>query len=258
MAEIFITETQGGFKPQTSMLDAPYMFETSIVKGAVFYLPFNGDLGADTFVIRAKDSVSVSLVGDMQGHGSEDRKKILPFLHDLEHLSQLAVSSEYNIDNFVKEIISMDQKADCTSMDLFSLSFVRVLSDGSICYLNEGENRIIIYSDGKLCDNSEELSHGKIGLLKLTMGSVNQILNVLRPYKMNLKSGDRVFLCSDGVIGFSEGSDEEQRLSYVHGKMAASLSLQDIIQDINKQAYSDLSRGYSLADDYSLIGIELK
>ena len=53
-------------------------------------MPYVGSsLGGDTFVINGNRFLTVSMIGDMSGHGERGRKRLKPLERKLKELSQI-------------------------------------------------------------------------------------------------------------------------------------------------------------------------
>ena len=256
--EIYISERQKNFKIHKSLSDEPINFETSKVRGSIFYLPLGGELSGDTFIIRADDYLTVSIVEDIAGHGAKGRERLLPFIDNLERISYTASVRRFKIKDFVYEISKLDGKLDFDH--LLALSFVRIMPDNIIYYLNEGENQLVICKKGRIYNPSSEISHGKIGILHEIM-SEGEIMQKVVPSKEKLSSGDKILISTDGIFDYMEDANFiPKRKEEVERIFSLPLTLTEIITKINESAENELkNKGKELPpDDYTIIGLELK
>jgi len=103
--EIYLSDIKKNFQPHKSLLDTPIFFETSVIKGCIFYLSPSKNKGGDVFIVRSDDCLTISLLGDMTGHGGKAREKLRPIMTDLDNLAKSAVSASYEKKLLVNQII---------------------------------------------------------------------------------------------------------------------------------------------------------
>ena len=256
MDEIYISESGTNFKPQTSLLDKSYEFKSKFINGGVFFMSTEGGLGGDTFIISASSYLTISLVGDMQGHEEKTREKVKEIFDGLEKLVYVAKSSQ-NKEDIIREVLELDSRLDAERDNLLAVSFVKVISQNNICYFNHGENKLYMRRNGVVEDRS--LEHGvKIGVFKL-IPPENFEKKMITPSELELGKGDMIFMFTDGVSQYIEADDSNRTtLPFIKQSIKKSNDIYGCISDINAKAYKRLNRaGLSLADDYTLIGLQV-
>ncbi len=254
----YLSDRKKGFRPQSSLSEEPITFETTNSEGGVFYLPTEEVAGGDSFAIKADEYFTVSLLEDMTGHGRIGNLRMTPFISDLETLTMSASKKDFEPKEFVKKIAQLDAKLDPSS--LIALSFARIQPDGTLCYLNEGENQFILYREGRIENVSREVSHGKIGLFKFVIGDTKSIVEAVSLSTLRLKKDDRLLICSDGVVDLNSMDSSEERIEEIENCLAYANSTQEIIKDINNAAERRLRRRGAERpdDDYTLIALQVK
>ena len=258
MKKIYLSERQPTFQAHKTLLDNPFYFENSFAIGCIFYLSPDGQLGGDTFLIQEGNSVVVSLLGDMEGHGALSRKKLTPILQDLEKMVSIASQKRFNSTKIIRLLSELDEKTGFDNP--LTISLVRLSSNGVINYLNEGENELLIYKGGQLAYRSLDISHGKVGWLNLTVGSKEEIIQNVTPCKDKLMKGDKILICSDGVFEYTPDSNLKQgRLENVGRLLTLNKPLTEIVKEINRTAESELRRNSldNPVDDYTIVGLEV-
>jgi len=187
MGKLYISDNQRNFVPHASLLSAPYPFEIKGAKGGIFYLPFEGQRGGDTFFVVEGDSLCVSLMGDMMGHGAEGREILRSYTVKLEEIANLASQKKLKQRKLATKLASLDKELGIAHMQ--ALSLVRV-SNSEAYLLNEGENQVVISRGGEIYNPSREISHGKLGILHMTVGDDSAIRAKVIPYKLKIDEGD--------------------------------------------------------------------
>lgn len=257
MAEFYLSDFNADFVPNNSLNEIPAFFQTDYAFGYVFYLAHNNALGGDSFIIKGGDSLTVSLVEDMTGHGYDARQKIIPLMADLEKIAEVASLPNSTKKDISKVIASLDMRLNYDS--LLALSLVKISKNGTISYMNEGENTLLIRKKDGLYSMSEK-SRGKVGLFKLAY-DVDIILDKLIPYDDKLSSGDRIFICTDGVVeSFLDDQHILDMKTMLFDEIRNNPSLEDAILPINNKNYnySLKNDNLSLLDDYTIVALELK
>jgi serine phosphatase RsbU (regulator of sigma subunit) len=259
--KLFISDMKEGFEPQKSLIDRPEFFDAGHVKGCYFYLSRHGKLGGDTFTVKADQGIAISLLGDVSGHGSQDRYKLQSYTSGLEKVTDQILSARFDEKSIIRGILSIDKRIPTDSLMAFSL--VRILKDGSFYYLNGGENTIMSYKKGRSEDLSERFwgKVPKIGAFSL-LGNEEKVLQEVSFFKDKLTEGDRILIFTDGVAEYSEtrqrGKEElkQERLCEIQEQLCTGKPLDIIIQEINKSAQTQLRKLHEdLADDYTIIGL---
>jgi hypothetical protein len=243
------------FRCQRSLKDNPFAFETLYVKGVIFYLSKNGAPNGDAFAIKSNDLLTVSLVEDMQGHGDSARKRLNNYVFDLEKITDSAVNNK----QYILDVLRLDEKISYTQ-DYLALSLVVLKNNGELECLNGGENIVIIRKNGEILLLGPESNCGKIGILDLLYGSENKYFSVV-PFKDKLYNGDRIFLCSDGVIELvTEVELSDQIKSNIMNELKKNSSLEDMIKNININNFNTLRKFDRIMpiDDYTIVCLELK
>ena len=254
---MYISEQAGEFKPHTNLLDDPFIFETPYVKGCIYYLAAEGGLGGDSFIIKGDDSLTVSLLADMAGEGVKGRKKIQRFLDYFERIVERGLESTFEKKMIYQDFINLDQKVDPDA--LLALSFVRTELNKRIYYSNHGENTILVCKNGET-QNYSELPEWKIGLFKF-MPDQEELARKTSVCSADLSSGDRVLLCTDGVLEyFGDFSAREKRISSLMSGLSSGQSLEEFIREINISTNADLHnrKRTRVADDYTIICVEMR
>ncbi|MDD5178281.1 MAG: SpoIIE family protein phosphatase [Candidatus Nanoarchaeia archaeon] len=257
--EFYISERADNFKSHSSLNESPFSFETDFLKGAIFFLPSKGKFGGDTFIIYTKDCIAVSLVGDMAGHGCEGRKRLNPYLSNLDKITSEASANSFNHKAFFDELIKLDQEVDEKS--LISFSLVRFLPNGEVYYLNNGENQIVFCEEGKIYNPSSKINRGKLGVWHYCPTPIEEFAKTLKIYQIKLKSKDKIFIYTDGFADYLQDfSFAQKRKKLIEKTLSFSSELENIIIKLNNSAQKDLGRIGILhpLDDYTVIGLELK
>ncbi|MGV8150541.1 MAG: SpoIIE family protein phosphatase [Candidatus Woesearchaeota archaeon] len=209
--DIHISELYN-FKSHRSLNESPASFETKKLFGKIFYLPI-GDVSGDSFIIHSNNMFTVSLVGDMTGHGLHAREKLIPYLSELDSIVKSA--SEYGNNEYLHNIVKLDKKINSYD-EAMALTIIRLDSDNRFECFNGGENVIILRNNGNVMQLGPEFFSGKIGTISLIyslhhkVSDSNAISNNIPTYKTQLDSGDRILICSDGVIELSGNFTEEK------------------------------------------------
>ncbi|HIH31733.1 TPA: SpoIIE family protein phosphatase [Candidatus Woesearchaeota archaeon] len=243
------------FNCQRSLKESPFVFETLHVKGAVFYLTKDGVLNGDAFAIKSNNLLTVSLVEDMQGHGDPARRKLNNYISDLEKITDSASNDKH----YILDVLRLDEKAGY-AQDYLALSLVVLKNNGELECLNGGENIIIIRKNRDIFPLGPESNCGKIGLLDLIHGSKNKYSSIV-PYRDKLYGGDRIFLCSDGVIDLATEIDlSEQVKNNIINELKSNSSLENTIKNINVNNFEALRKFDKImpVDDYTIVCLELK
>ncbi|MGV8150537.1 MAG: SpoIIE family protein phosphatase [Candidatus Woesearchaeota archaeon] len=193
----------------------------------------------------------------MSGHGLDARQKIVPLISDIEKIHDVA-SNPYSTKKDISKLIAhLDMRLNYDS--LIALSLVRIFQNGRLSYMNEGENTLLLRKKDGLYSVSEK-SRGKIGLFKLAY-DVDIILDKLVPYDDTLSSGDRIFICTDGVKGpFLDEYHSFVMKEMIFKEIRTTPSLEQAILNINNAnyQYSLANNNSPLIDDYTIVALELK
>jgi serine phosphatase RsbU (regulator of sigma subunit) len=252
---VYLFDDSSDFKPQTSLLDAPFSFETAFLRVCIFYLSHDGSLGGDSFVIKSGDKLAISLLSDMTGHGAIGRNNISPHLSDLKEIVEAGYAQ--NDAELKRNLIQLDSKLN-VEMPI-SLSFLRILRNGIIHYLNVGENMLLIKKYKTIIDKSE-YPGGKMGFYSNLFGNNINLSDVFIPKEEMLNSGDRIIMFSDGVLEYlPEAECSKKSLLSLKKVFSTSKPLENCLKNVNSFAASNIHKAnVKMNDDYTLIALELK
>jgi len=253
MPEIFyLSERSPEFKLQQSLLEAPFNFDTFLVKRSVFYRGLDGGLGGDTFSIRSDDSLVISLLGDVEGEGARGRECIMPLVDDLDNL---IIEEKHNKkENLTKKLIDLENKTG--PGNAITLSYANLTSGGQMYCISIGENILMIKNNHRihLCTR-----RGKIGYLKYSEHDEKSLHIALTPDEKFLSGQTSILMCTDGVVDYTK--NRQDRVSQIRNTFLHAESPEECIRLLNKQAYSYLTsrlKRNKPLDDYTVMALELK
>ena len=252
-----LSESSPNFTPHTTLLDKPYLFETTQVKGCVFYLSPEKGLGGDSFIVYGEDHLSVGLLADMQGHGQTGRDKWLRYPDTLE---QLISEVRHSDDDCA--VITYLQKLDSILNPVenaIALTLMNYRKNGLIGYINCGENTIVFQkNDGKLktpAHTSPKLGYNK--LIQYSIDKSNQFLLKKQP----IKKHNRIFIFSDGVTDLlsNHTSDDNLIMDRLKNILQKKESLEENMCKINEYLHRKIfGNPRIIHDDYTILAVEIK
>ena len=109
-------------------------------------------------------------------------------------------------------------------------------------------------------DLTRKISQAKIGLWKFLKIKDPNIIKKMVPYHIKLGKGDKIFMCTDGVLDFAEGEYSMGWIEEIKNILTLPMNLLNIVKKINVSAGTKLKKlGLKLPlDDYTIIVLELK
>jgi len=251
-----LTETSKEFLLSKSLEDKSYVIDTEFIKVVTFYLGMGGTLGGDSFVLRTDDPIALSLIGDIEGYGSDGRIAVNKYCNKIQDLVEsLAILDQKSITEkliFLDGVLAKDRA--------MAVSLLRISLNGDTHYLNIGENTMYICVDQEVRDVSMSPG-GKLGWFQKTLKWDKDIMAsefTLKNFKA--KNGDRIFLGSDGVTTYLEDEDYDTIvIPRVKDSLKNADSLEKFVSDINIHAHNMLIQyNKTLPDDYTIMSLEFK
>jgi len=246
-----ITENSKKFNPVKNLTQKPFSFETKRLIGNIFYMPSEGLLGGDGFIIQEKNKITISLLEDMAGHGEEGRKAIRPFIQKLQELvDQKNWESKKSL---IEKIIKLDKEVSYEKA--IAATIINIDSENNMKYCNFGENKIILKQYSEIKDISDICNKGKRGFLNLIYPRSGDLMNNFQIGECLLKKSDSIYLMTDGVYELTDIA----KIKKIIGK--ANLNTKEGIMSVNSESQKIINKKISKneeMDDYTIIGLEIK
>ncbi len=170
--------------------------------------------GDDAYGYKIYDGTVVSVVCDGVGSaikGAEAAKRVVDFLVNSLKNRPKSWSIEKSIKHFIENInhiLYMESIQDYERVEYVTTLTIAVIDGNRLYGANVGDSRIYLYRDSNLVQLSNDHSMSEERMEHILTAAIG-LEESVEPYyfENNLKVGDRVLLCSDGL--YNELSSDE-------------------------------------------------
>lgn len=211
-------------------------------------------IGGDFYHIdRLNENKTAVFIADIAGHGIQSALLLFTLSNAYRETIDGGISAKDTVKNLNSHIIKLFPDSSFVTCCYLLLDE----KDKSIRFSSAFENPILLFRD----DNEViELSNGKIGMIGIDtdMLKKNNGDDIFEESELNLKSGEKIFLFTDGIVETKNEKDEMFGLERIKKiiKENNNNSLENIIKILFQTicAYSS----NIIKDDITVIGIERK
>jgi hypothetical protein len=245
-----------------SLLDLPFVINGSFFETSIFHLPQSTLGSGDTLFVSVNDGLNIVLVSDFPEKEDEGRERIRGAKPLLENIVRALETDNPKIGLQQKLFEFETYLADITQA---ALTLVRLEPDGTLYYLNAGENYFMNFNGREFNPDSSNESPGntmKMGFistyLSLRLGLTNpfelftKFSEIVMPEMLKVSVGDRIIVASDGISDFGVDTIQDERLyaQEILGKMIKR-DPENALAEYNK-LFSQRTSG-RVNDDYTMI-----